>query len=250
MKLTKERQGELFISLKILLWSLFPVITILSYKNLSPLVSLAGSTLFSVFFFAGVLTIRKKWHELKNRSALRDILFATFFAGILYYLFYFFGLQSTSAGNASIIALTEIFFSYLFFHVWRGEHLPIWHALGATLVVLGALIVLFPNLQSFKGGEFLIIGAAISAPFANYFQQRARKAASSEVIMFIRSLVSTIVIFILIVSLRIDVSLASLKSSIVLLLISGVFLFGLVKILWIEGIHRISVVKSIALSST
>jgi len=61
MKLNKERQGELFIFSEVALWALFPVITILSYNQLSPLVALAGSTLFAAIFFAIVLSIRKKW---------------------------------------------------------------------------------------------------------------------------------------------------------------------------------------------
>jgi hypothetical protein len=44
MKPDRERQGEFLILLQALLWSLFPVITILSYGHLPPLISFGWST--------------------------------------------------------------------------------------------------------------------------------------------------------------------------------------------------------------
>ncbi len=249
MILNQERQGELFIFAETIFWSLFPVITILSYNKLSPLVSLAASTFFATIFFAIVVTIQKKWHEIKNKSALGDILLATFFIGILLYLLYFFGLRYTSAGNASIIGLTEIFFSYVFFHIWRKEYIPKQHLVGAFLMITGALVILYPSFQKFRGGELLILTAAFVAPFGNFFQQRARKIVSSQSMMFIRSLITTLVIFLLIFIFKTTFSYSDLKSSFIFIIINGVFLLGFSKILWIEGIHRISVTKANALSS-
>lgn len=39
----------------------------------------------------------------------------TLIIGIGFYSFYFLGLQYTTAGNASIIAQTEVLFSFIFF---------------------------------------------------------------------------------------------------------------------------------------
>lgn len=250
MSLNREKQGELFIFSELVLWSLYPVITIISFNKLSPLVSLAISTAFSAIFFAGLLTLRKKWHELKNTSAMKDIFLVSLINGVLFYLFSFFGLRYTSAGNASIIALIEVFFTYLFFHVWRKDYLPTQHALGAILTVTGAIIVLYPNIHNFAGGDLLIVAAAAVAPFGNFFQQRVRKTVSSESIMFIRSVVASIVLFALTLLFQANFDFTSIKESLVPLLINGIFLFGLAKILWIEGIHRMSVTKASALSST
>lgn len=249
MNTSRGRKGEIFIILAVLAGALFPVITILSYNTLSPLVSFAGSTFFAAVFFAVVLTIRKKWHELKNKAALKDVLLTTLIIGIIYYLLFFFGLRHTSAGNASIIVLTEIFFSYFFFHVWRKDHLPSEHKIGIVLMATGALIVLYPTLEGFTGGEILILIASFIAPLGNFFQQRARRMVSSESIMFVRSLIGTLFIFSLILIFKQSISYPDLKSSIIPLLINGIFLFGLSKIFWIEGIHRINVTKANALGS-
>lgn len=249
MVLSREKKGEFFVFAESFLWGLFPVITLLSFNNLSPLVSLLGSIIFATIFFAAILTVRSKWGELKNTSALKDILLATLIIGILLYLLYFFGLQRTSAGNVSIVALTEIFFSYLFFHVFKKNYIPPAHLIGATLMVVGALIVLIPSLQNFRGGELLIMLAAMIAPFGNFFQQKAREKVSSETLMFVRSLVSSIFILFLILILKTPLSFTTIKISLPLLLINGVFMMGLSKIFWIEGIHRISVTKANALAS-
>lgn len=248
MELNKEREGELFISLQAILWGLFPIITILSLNKLPPLVVLAGSTLFTTLVFAIILSLKKKWHEMKNWEALKNILWTTFFIGILYYILYFFGLKYTSAGNASIISLTEVFFAYLFFHVWRKDYMPFQHVIGSIFMVIGALIVLYPNATEFHFGDFLILTAAFVAPFGNLFQQRARALVSSESIMFVRSLVSSIVFILIVYISKESFSYLSLKDSFIFILINGVFILGLSKILWIEGIHRISVTKSNALS--
>lgn len=249
MKISRERKGELFIFTQASLWALFPVLTILSYSKISPLISLGISTIFATIFFTIMLSIKKKWHEIKNTSAIKDILWATIFIGILYYLLIFIGLLYTSAGNASIIALTEVFFSYLFFNVWKKDPLPLHHMAGAVLMIAGAIIVLYPNLHEFRLGDILIVIAAAFPPFGNFFAREARKKVSSETIMFIRSLISVVVVLLLALIFKNNFSFQSIKDSILLLVINGIFLMGFSKILWLEGIHRISIVKANALGS-
>jgi drug/metabolite transporter (DMT)-like permease len=248
MKLNQEKEGEISIFIHATLWGLFPIITILSFSKLPPLVSLGASTLLATLFFAVILSVKKKWHEIKNKAALKNIFWAAFFIGILFYVLFYFGLRYTSAGNAGIIALTETFFSFLLFHVWQKDYIPVQHIIGSVLMVAGAFIVLYPNASHFQFGDILILSAAFIAPFGNFFQQRARKIVSSESIMFVRSLISTIVIFLLVYISKASFSYYDFKNSFIFILINGVFMFGFSKILWIEGIHRISVTKSNALS--
>lgn len=249
MKLSRERQGELYVFGGTLLWGLFPVITFLSYGNLSPFVSLAASSLFASLFFAVILTIRKRWLELFNTKALKNTLLATLFTGILYYLLYFLGVRYTSPGNVGILALTEVFFSFLLFHVWHKDYIPKEHIIGAALVLIGALIVLAPSIQTFQPGNlFILIGAAI-VPFGNLFARRARNLVSTESIMFIRGLVSAVVISLCAVVFGATNPITSIVLSLPYLIINGIVLLGFSTFLWIEGIHRITVTKANALNS-
>jgi len=244
-----EKQGEFFILLQALLWSLFPVITILSYDLLPPLISFGWSTLLAALFFGGVLTLRHRWGEIRDWSSLRDVLWAALFLGILYYGLVFFGLRYTSAGNASLIAATEMCFSFIFFHVWRKDFISPKHILGAIFMLIGVFIVLYPNTTRLHLGDLLILMATMIAPFGNYFQQKARDRVSSEMILFVRSTVSAPIVLLSACLLRERFSITDLQSSAGLILINGLLLMGFSKILWVEGIHRISVTKSNALAS-
>ena len=225
------------------------MITILSYDLLPPLISFGWSTLLAALFFGAVLTFKHRWGEIKDWSSLKDILWATLFLGILYYGLVFFGLRHTSAGNASLIAATEMCFSFIFFHIWRRDFISPKHILGAVFMLIGVFIVLYPNTTKLHLGDLLILTATMIAPFGNYYQQKARERVSSEMILFIRSAVSTPIVLISASLLKEGFSIPDLKSSAVLILINGLLLMGFSKILWVEGIHRISVTKSNALAS-
>jgi len=247
-KLTEERKGELIILVEAFLWSLFPIVTVLAFRSVPTLLALAWSTFFAAAFFASVIGIKKGWDQIKDREAIRDILMATFILGIVYYLLFFFGLQYTSPGNASIISLTEIFFSFLFFNIWRKEHISNTHIAGSILMLLGALIVLYPNLSEFHMGDLFILMASFIAPLGNFFQRQARKKVSSETILFIRSLLSALVMFIVAYFAKVNFSTVSTGKIFILLAVNGFFLLGLSKLLWVEGIYRINVAKAGAVS--
>lgn len=249
MKFNREKKGDAYILLGALIWGLFPIITTLTFATLSPLTSLGWSTLFAAVFFAVLLTVRKKWPEIRKKEALKDILYTTLFLSVIYYFFYYFGLKFTSPGNVSLIALTEILFSFIFFQLWRKDYFPPSHLFGALLMLLGAGVVLYPNFSAFHSGDFLILAACFIAPFGNFFQQRARKNASSETILFIRSALGALLILALATALGENIFTLDLSKSFLFLLVNGIIMFGFSKILWIEGIHRISVTKANALSA-
>jgi drug/metabolite transporter (DMT)-like permease len=68
-------------------------------------------------------------------------------------------------------------------------------------------------------------------------------------ILLVRSAISTPIVLISACLLKERFLITDLKSSAVLILINGLLLLGFSKILWVEGIHRISVTKSNALAS-
>ncbi|PIR96008.1 MAG: hypothetical protein COT92_03360 [Candidatus Doudnabacteria bacterium CG10_big_fil_rev_8_21_14_0_10_42_18] len=248
MPLSETRKGEIAIFSQGILWSLFPIITILSYSSLSPLTSLAWSTALASVFFTVWVTVKHKWRELKHKTAMFDVLMATLFIGIFLYGLFFFGLKYTTAGNASIIALMEIFFSFLFFNIFRKECISRQQLLGAILMLLGALIILLPGFTEFNKGDALIFIAMAFAPIGNHFQQKARKKISSEAMMLIRSVITFPIILIIAKFFGETITISGLNDSIWFILINGILLLGFSKILWLEAIHRIPVTKAISLT--
>lgn len=251
MQISETQNGELLVVVKALVSSISPILIVFALSSVGPFASLAMSNFFAVLFFASLLTLKGKWQEVFKKSLFLDGLAAAVFIGLGLYGLYFYGLKFTTAGNASIIVLMEIFFSYLFFNVWKKEDFSKTHALGALLMVVGALLVLFPksNTTSFNTGDLLILCAVAFGPMGNYFQQKLRKKVSTDSALFIRYLLSLPLVCLLAIIFKEMPSAESLLKSLPYLLIFGLVMLGANNILWLEAIHRISVTKAISLVS-
>ena len=247
--MTEERKGEVFIFTGAVTWGLFPIITILSYQSMPSLISLAISTFLAGLIFLGMMLWRKRLPEHSNLLLWKYILGIVLSIGILFYAFVFWGLTMTTAGNASIIGLFEVYTSYLLFHAIRKEPFSFESKIGSVLMIIGALIVLAPNFSDINSGDIFILLSTFCAPFGNLLQQKAKKIASSETIMFLRSIIAAPLILILAYLFGQNLQFFQIKESLFFLMINGILLLGLAKILWLEGIARISVTKSNALSS-
>jgi drug/metabolite transporter (DMT)-like permease len=248
-KISNERKGEVSVLAGCVIWSLFPVLTILSYTGFEPITSLAWTTLFSLVFFLIIAIIRNSWINIFKKEIFFLILGVAIINGILYYVLFFIGLKHTSAGNASIIATMEILFSYLFFNVWRKEYIHIQSIIGVILMLGSALIVLSPNFSSFRVGDFFILLAVFIVPIGNLFQKKLRTYINSEQILFYRTLIATPFLFMIAYLFKEQITMVGWDNTTIILLINGVIMFGFSKILWLEGIFRISITKAISMSN-
>ena len=246
---SEQRKGEGYIYLNSILWGFFPVVTVLTYNSIGSAVSLLWTDIFATVFFAGLMMYRGKLGELRNALLWKYGLLAALFIGVLYYGLVFIALEFTSPGNVAIIALLEVFTTFLVFNVYEKESFSAEHALGSILMVAGACIVLVRDFSGLNIGDLLVLAAVLFSPWGNVYQQRARKLFSSESIMFVRSLLSIPALAVLAYVLGQHASFDALRTSLPFLLINGILLLGLSKLFWIEAIHRISVTKSVALSS-
>ena len=245
----KAFQGEMYLLVEVIMWSLFPIFSILAISLIAPLYTAALSTLIAALFFGFVLTVRKQWGEIKVKSAWKDIVMMTFIIGVIFYSLVFIGLQKTTAGNASIILLMEVFFTMFILGLWKKEKIVLKHKLGAVLMVVGALFVLFPGQLKINEGDLILLIATAVPPVGNYFSQRARKKVGSNMIMFIRSLLAGLFILLLAFAFESTPTMAAITESTIFILVNGILLMGLSKVFWIEAIHRISITKAISLAS-
>ena len=90
--LSEKRRGERDVFVGSLMWGLFPVTVVLSYAMLPSLVSLGCSTILAAAFFAGVMTYRKRWPELKDARVWESAGMIALSIGVLFYGFYFYNL--------------------------------------------------------------------------------------------------------------------------------------------------------------
>lgn len=248
--MTEQRKGELFASGHLLLWCLFPVLTKILYKTLPPIASLAWISLCTAIFFFILVLVRKRFSEFTIRQAWFPMFMNALILGIVFYALYFWGLQHTSAGNASILGLFEILSSFLFFGlILRIEKYTASALVGATLLTLGTFLVLFREGLHINSGDLLILTGFSIAPLGNYYQQKARKLVSAETLLFVRIFISSIVLFILSAWTETSPSATALINQFPIIMFMGVIILGVAKLLWIESIHRIPVAKSVSINA-
>ncbi len=242
--------GHLLILLSALLWSAFPVVTRLTPQTLPPLLSAALCMLFAALFFAGMMTAKRTWSDLCVRQAWAPMLLTSLCIGILYFGIMFVALRHTTAGNASILSLMEVFFAFIIVGLLlRQETVTRRTAAGAFLMVMGAVTVLKPQPDALHIGDVLVVVATVFSPIGNVFAKRARMLVGSEVIMFVRSVLSGAVLLGFSLLTEHTASPTALSSALPLLVLNGMLLFGVSKILWIEGIHRIPITTATPLTA-
>lgn len=119
------------------------------------------------------------------------------------------------------------------------------HALGAGFMLMGAVFVVWKGgIQHINPGDILILLATCVAPFGNFYAQKARKILSSMEIMFIRSFISTPILFGISLLLEKTPPVHTVLTALPYLLFIGMILFSWSKILWVEGLSYITVSKA------
>lgn len=240
--MTKEREGELFMLGVSVFESWFPILSIISLSAIGALHTYALALLISLIFFVFIIFKKQLFKELKNKEAYKPLILTSFWITTLFVLI-FLGMRYTTAGNVSVIIFLQLFFSYLYFHVFGKEKIDLLHAIGALIMGIGAIIVLFPDKLEFNKGDWLILVAASIAPIANLYSQRARKFCSSELILGFRTFFGLPIISFFAWYFEPSLNLENLKIALPYVLIIGMLIFGLSKIFWMEALHRISITK-------
>lgn len=245
----KNPGGMSYILLSSVLWASFPVITTLGFHALPVFTSAALTTFFSTLFFFTLVLLEKRPNR-PSKQCIRQIVTACILIGIGYYFFTYVGISLTTPGNAAIVMLMEIFFSYLFISV-IGRHEPLIpaHVFGALLMIGGVLFVLVPSAQHFRSGDFVLLVGSMLPPLGNLAMQRARKEVSAAYIMLFRSMTGTLSLGILALAFEGVPDTRALVTGLPVILIGGFLLMGLSKILWIEAIHRLPITQTISVAS-
>ena len=249
MNLSREKKGELIIISEAVIWSFFPIIIISVYQYISPLFTLALGNFFAVIFFFFILCFKQKWSDFKHKKGLINVALASVFL-CSFWIVVFIGLQYTTAGNASIVLLMEILFSFVFFGVWQKEQFTPAHIGGAIIMTIGAIFILFPGKIEVNIGDLILLIGTMIPPIGNMYQQRARQQISTETLLFVRNLLGLpIVILIAFLLKQTSPSIIDIQNALPLLILNGIVMFGICKIMWIEGIHRITVSKAVTLNT-
>jgi drug/metabolite transporter (DMT)-like permease len=240
--LADQRSGERFAFGLTIIEAWFPVLAVLAVSSLGGLHTYFYSLIIAVCILFIIHFVKRKRFIKKDLNALFP-LFLTSLLTTAMFAFIFIGLQYTSANNMAILMFMQVFFSYVYFYKNKTESLTLQQSLGAFLMLIGAMIVLFPEKIQLGLGDALIIFAAMIAPIANYWQKRSRSFVPSETILLVRSLFAIPVLFILAKWMEPDVSWKMIQEQWFWLFMIGSLVFVVAKLWWIEAIYLLSITK-------
>ena len=248
--IAKDRLGEVYMFGAAILWGLLPIVSKQAYLYIPILFCAAFSACVTALFFAVLLTVRGEWRELLCKSALKSSLIAGVGIGVLFYGLVFWGQSMVPASTTSVLLLMEVFFSMLLLRIVGNERLTRRQVMGASVMVVGAIIVLSPDsMDAFGLGELILLLAAAIPPIANYHMQKARTLVGVSSILFLRSVISCAVLLGVSLSLEAWPSADSLWSALPWVLVNGVLVLGVSKLLWVEAIRFIPISKAVAMNS-
>ncbi len=240
--MTKERQAELFMVLVAVLESLFPIVSLFSIALIGSISSYALITAIATVIFISLLLYKKEFHLLFHPLAQKDLLLTSALITTLFLLI-FLSLRFTTAGNVGVLLFLQLLFSYLYFNLFGHEKMSALDTLGAGLMGLGAIIILFPHEWHVNVGDILALCAAAIAPLANYYQKRARTHVSAICILTYRNIAALPLILVLAFFFESRPSYDSLMQALPYIFFNAIFIYVVAKILWIESLHRISITK-------
>ena len=247
-KISSEKRGILFAWVFASLEGLFPILSIFILKSIGSIYAYTFSITIAMILFMIYLSARHKLHELFCRNALYDLLMTAFLINLMFVLI-FIGLRFTTAGNMSVIIIMQLFFAYLYFNIFGPEKLGTLPTIGALIMAVGGVIVVFPEDFSVNIGDFLILFASAIAPIGNLYQKRARNYVSSETILAFRYAAAIPILLGLAYLFENNISKTEFLDAAPFILLNGILVFTLAKILWIEALHFTSITKLSAMVS-
>ncbi len=243
-----ERRGEIYALALSLLEGLFPILSLSAVFAYGPITAYLYTITIATLLFLILLWRQQRLHELWLAGAQRDLLLTSLFITLLFGGI-FIGLRYTSPANVAVIMVLQLFFSYLYFHIFGQARMKGIHTFGALLMGSGALSVLIPKNFQINPGDAVVLFSAAIAPLANYYQQRAREHVAAITIMGYRNLVA--IPFLLPLAFLFETPPAPLQypEAALMTLITALLVFVLAKTLWIEALYHISVTRLSAMAA-
>jgi len=250
--LSNERRGELLIVSQIFIAALSPVLIKDSQNILPPLFFAGASMLLASLIFLIVLVRTKHFNQVFNRKALPYMLGGTILLMLVVFPLRFIAGQKTTAGNLAILWQAEILFTFLIFGFLGIERITKARIFGASLIILGVVLILQGNISSqMTRWNLLILLATFIAPFANILQKKSVQIVSPTAYLFFRNIIGGVILLVMssLYEQPIIDNVVNTKG-LVLIAATGVLVFAISKLLFLHAIRLVDVHKTIALKGS
>lgn len=246
--LNRQTQGELYVLSASFIEAWFPIAIFYIAHSLGGIHGLFYSLVIAGILLGIHAVWSGKYKQFADTSAYPALLKTSLIMSTLFMLI-FVGAQYTTASHVALIIFLQLLFAYLYFQRYLEEKLNRQHLLGAFLMGLGAIVILFPmdEVWHINLGDGLVLLAAMLAPLGNYYQKQARLKVASTNILLTRSLIGMPVVYLVASVFEVAPSWQMIQAQWAWLLFLGLMIFVVAKILWMESLHRLSIAKVNAL---
>lgn len=246
------RKGELFLLGYLPIFGFFPIITTFMTKIMPPVLFGALSLVLGSLVLLLYLCITKSFQNLfiETRKGIGLILGTTVFNIIVPFLFVFIGASLTSGINTALLSQTELLFTFLICGIFFHELITLQKVSGALLILIGTCAVLYNGTFTLNGGDILIIIAQLCYPFGNRFSKKALATIAPQTLLFARNAIggaALLGISAVFETWGVSAVKTSMVTIILLIFINGVFIHGISKLLWFEGLKRLDITKAISI---
>jgi drug/metabolite transporter (DMT)-like permease len=248
-KLSQEQIGELMVFGELIAFAFFPIIIAYSTKILPPMLFAGLSILTSTVTIFFYLLFRGHLPKIKAPKVIKYSLLVALFITIIPSIFIFIGSSKTSAINTSILLQVEIIATLLIYGIFKIEKITSRKIIGAIIVTIGTLFILYNGQFQVNIGDLLIIAGVFFYPFGNYFAKKLLKITTPSIILFIRSFVGGTTLVLLSLLFEDHTNTANqITQNWPLILVNGIIVYHFSKVLWYEALKRIDVSKAIPIS--
>lgn len=230
-------------------FSLFPLIINAGTKIMPPLFFAGASLLIASIFFLIYLIFTNQLKQLLNHAVIKLSTIVTILVVVVPYFAIFTGTKLTSGINTAIFLQTEILFALILCKFWLKEKISPMQLTGSLSIFIGAIFVLYSGHFGLNTGDILIILGTSIYPLGNLYSKKALQIASPMLILFIRSALGGAILIALSLLFEKQISPTQFSTkTIELILINGLGMMFISKILWYEGLKRLSLTKATAIT--
>ena len=192
----------------------------------------------------------KTFSSIFKLRVMKYVLLSCILTGVIFYSLVFIAVKHLDPVTISILLLFELPATYIVLVLFGKEKVRMIQLVGSILVLIASVMVVYKEGLAIHSMSILVIIAVFFAPMGNYYNKVSREYVSATVFLCVRGVLSALFIFVLAIFFEGLPTKGDIYSSLYFIIPNGILVFGLSKILWVEGIYRISIGKAISLNST
>jgi drug/metabolite transporter (DMT)-like permease len=246
MPMTESKRGCMFLFFTVILEGLAPVLLHSGSVIFPPAlflflgISIAACALFVLLLITGGVRQRLPWSGVRNVMGVAVFIIGGFTLVL-------FGSRHSSGINTALLTQAEIVWTLLLSSIVLRDRITARHLLGACVILLGTLVVLWQGSFAIGRGDLLIVGATVLFPFGNAFAKRALREMPPLMVLFLRYLFGMLLLLPLTLLLGDwSVSIPWDRQHVVVLLVFALLILTASKVCWYEGLRRHSLHLSVS----